>query len=467
MKSQEEIFFKKLKWYTKGIKHRAQYLLFSALVSLINLIFSNRLHSAPKEQITTLLHSGIFNNYEGFDIENLYNEWDKSEKDWNKGEYSKSVELKRNCLEYIYSHQRVGEQWQVPPFMSIGWSAAIGHIGSLGTFVLGQRLDVLPRAKRSLPVKDEQSSRMIRNFLDEDLSIVPARIGFSIFENPSQWHLSERLSMIRTHENFISLYELHESVFSHPDVRNEGIKLSIDLDYEETSKKLLERMGMPSHSWFVGLHVREKPNPLDARVAKIENFYPSLHEVTSRGGWIIRFGTDKMQPLVIEKNTIDLNYDILEHRMLHLYIIAKATFLLTTNSGPSVVAWALGTPVLQTNTLAIARNILTASPGSIYLPKKYISSDSRLYSLSEILGSLEGYAETNLKEKSDLGYQIIENSANEIHQATLDMFNFLEKGQHNQGLTLQVNDIRGEHHAVGYGQIAPSFLSENANWFLR
>lgn len=457
---------KNLKHYIKSIENRARNLLFSALVSLVNSIFNNRLHFAPKEQITTLKYSGIFNNYEGLNIERVYKEWGKSEKDWNKGEYFKSIELKRNCLEYIYSRQRVDELRQIPPFMSIGWSAAIGHIGSLGAFVLGQKLGVVPGAKRCLPVKDEQSSRMIRNFLEEDLTVVPARIGFSIFENPSQWHLSERLSMVRTHENFISLYELHESVFSHSDVANEGIKLSIDLDYEETSKKLLESMGMPSDSWFVGLHVREKPNPLDARVAKIENFYPSLNEVVSRGGWIIRFGTDKMQPLAIKKNIIDLSRDKLEHRKLHLYIIAKAAFLLTTNSGPSVVAWALGTPVLQTNTLAIARNMLTASAGSIYLPKKYVSNGGRLNSFSEILGSLEGFAESNLKEKFDHGYQIIENSANEIQQATFDMFKFLDTGQHNQSLTLQVNDIRKEHCAIGYGQIAPSFLSENANWFL-
>ena len=397
----------------------------------------------------------------------MYRQWEKSAKDWNEGRYHKSIELKRKCLEEIYSCQKIDELRQIPPFMSIGWSAAIGHIGSLGTFVLGQRLGLVPSAKRYLPVKDEQSSRMIGDFLKEDLNVIPARIGFSIFENPSQWHLSERLSMIRTHDKFISLYELHESVFSRAEVTNEEVKLSIDLDYEETSKKLLISMGMPSDSWFVGLHVREKPNPLDARVAKIENFYPSLNEVVSRGGWIIRFGTDKMKPLTIEKNVIDLCLDKLEHRKLHLYIIAKAAFLLTTNSGPSVVAWALGTPVLQTNTLAIARNLLTASPGSIYLPKKYVSNGGRLNSFSEILGSLEGFAESNLKEKFDQGYKVIENSANEIQQATLDMFKFLETGQHNQSLVAQINDIRSEHGAIGYGQIAPSFLSENGNWFLR
>lgn len=453
--------------YGKRIISRLQTLFFSLLISLINAIFNNRLHSAPKEQITTLLHSGIFDNYDGLDTERVYRQWEKSENEWIKGEYFKSIEIKRGCLEYIYSSQKLDELSQVPPFMSIGWSAAIGHIGSLGAFVLGQKLGLVPGAKRFLPVKDEQSSRMIRNFLSEDLTVVPARFGFSIFENPSQWHLSERLAMIRINENFISLYELHESVFSHSDVTNEGIKLSIEPEYEESAKKLLESMGMPSGSWFVGLHVREKPNPLDARVAKIGNFYPALNEVVKRGGWIIRFGTDKMQPLSNEKNTIDLSQAKLEHRKLHLYIIAKATFLLTTNSGPSVVAWALGTPVLQTNTLAIARNILTASPGSIYLPKKYVSRGGRLSSFSEILGSLEGFAESNLKEKFDQGYEIIENSANEIQEATLDMFKFLETGRHDQALSLKVNDMRKEHGAIGYGQISPSFLSKNENWFLR
>ena len=456
--------------YINRIIVKLKKLLFLALVALINSIFSNRLRPAPEKQISTLLHSGIFNGDAGLDIEYVYKEWEKSEKHWNKGEYFKSNDLKRNCLEYVYSSQTVDEQMQIlppPPFMSIGWSIAIGHIGSLGAFVLGQKLGVVPGAKRCMPVRDERSSRMIRTFLDEDVTVVPARLGWSIFENPSQWHLSERLQMIRTHENFVSLYELHESVFSHSDVTNPNIRLSINSDYADASRNLLESLGLPRDSWFVGFHVREKPNSLDPRNAKIENFYPSLNEVVNKGGWVIRFGTDKMHPLPIEKNTIDLNEDKSEHRKLHLYIIAMAAFLLTTNSGPAVVAWSLGTPVLQTNTLAIARNILTASPGSIYLPKKYVSNGSRLNSFSEILGSLEGFAESNLKEKFNQGYQIIENSAYEIQQATLDMFRFLETGQHDQTLGPQVNDIRREHRAIGYGQIAPSFLSENANWFLR
>ena len=124
----EGFILKNLKHYIKSIENRARNLLFSALVSLVNSIFNNRLHFAPKEQITTLKYSGIFNNYEGLNIERVYKEWGKSEKDWNKGEYFKSIELKRNCLEYIYSRQRVDELRQIPPFMSIGWSAAIGHI---------------------------------------------------------------------------------------------------------------------------------------------------------------------------------------------------------------------------------------------------------------------------------------------------------------------------------------------------
>ncbi len=463
----EGYILKNIKRYVNGTKNRARILLFSTLVSFINLIFSNRLRSVPKDQIKTLLQSGIFNNYGSLNIEYIYKQWDRSEEIWKKGEYFKSVEIKRNCLEEIYSKQSLDELTQVAPFMSIGWSVAIGHIGSLGTFVLGQKLGVVPTEKRCVPVKDVQSSRMIRNFLDDDLTVVPARIGFSIFDNPSQWHLSERLQMIRTNEKFASLYELHESVFSHPSITNEDVALSIDSDYEEYSQNLLQGIGLPKDSWFVGLHIREKINPDDARNAKIENFYPSINEIVSRGGWVIRFGTDKMHPLPLEKNIIDLNTDKPEHMKLHLYIIAKAAFLLTTNSGPSVVAWALGTPVLQTNTLSIARNILTASPGSIYLPKKYVSNGGRLNSFSEILGSLEGFSESNLKEKFKHGYKIVENSASEIHQATIDMFHFLETGKHDQNLIPQVNKIRSENFAVGYGQIAPSFLSENANWFLR
>ena len=62
---------------------------------------------------------------------------------------------------------------------------------------------------------------------------------------------------------------------------------------------------------------------------------------------------------------------------------------------------------------------------------------------------------------------MLDNSEEEILRATIDMFDYLKFGEHNIHLQKQVNEIRKSHGAVGYGTIAPSFLSQNEGWFLK
>jgi putative glycosyltransferase (TIGR04372 family) len=214
--------------------------------------------------------------------------------------------------------------------------------------------------------------------------------------------------------------------------------------------------------------VREKPNnPSGHRLAKLENYFESILEVTKRDGWVIRFGTGEMKPLSISRNVIDLNTDCHEFRILHLYLLARCRFLITTNSGPATVAWALGTPVLQTNTIAVGRNLLSASPGSLFLPKKYFTDKGCPYSFSQLLESREAYSETDLREKYKQGVIVEENSAGEILMATRDIFRFLEHDKYELSSNKLLNEIRREYGAVGYGLIAPSFLSTNEDWFLK
>jgi len=452
--------------YFGKILNRLQTKIIHLLVSVLNYKWGSPPRWAPKEQIATIKYSEILGNTSSIDIESMYKGWEYSERIWNEGRYFDSISIKKNILENLYASQEIGGERQIAPFMSVGWGAAIGHIGSLGAFVLGQKLNIVPPNLRHLPVRDENSAFWIKNLFQNDVGIVSSRFGFSILENPSQWHVSERLAMVRTDTNFISLYELHESVYKDSRVASKEIGLIIDRDYENFAKLELQNLGLPDGAWFVGLHIREKSNQLDPRVANVETFYESISEIVGRGGWVIRFGADSMRPLPFMENVIDLNTNSEKSRRLHLFILAKSKFLLTTNSGPSVVAWALGTPVLQTNTLSIGRNLLSSSNGSIYLPKKFVTNTGDYCSFAQILASQEAYSETDLREKHSQGFQLADNSEIEIFDATKDMFNFLDTGKHLDNLSEKVNDIRKAHNAVGYGLIAPSFLRENERWFL-
>jgi putative glycosyltransferase (TIGR04372 family) len=149
---------------------------------------------------------------------------------------------------------------------------------------------------------------------------------------------------------------------------------------------------------------------------------------------------------------------------LHLYVISHSKFLLTTNSGPSVIAWSLGTPVLQTNTTSIARNILRSSKESLFLPKHYRGENGRELTFGEIAQGRLGYAESTVSELARLGIQVLENSSIEIYEATKDILRLLDRSESSNNLMEQLNQIREETSAIGFGNVAPSFLQSKPSW---
>ena len=432
------------------------------IVTLANLVWGRKPKLAHMDEVKAFENSGLFASKLGLDLDWIYRQWADSEKIWNSGQYHKSVEIKRQLLEYVYEANRISSRRQVAPFMSPGWALAIGHLGSLGAFILGQRSGLIPSVKRWIPITTEENYSQLNKLIQDEIIPLQKKIDFLVVDHPSQWSVAEKLQIVNTNSGFLSLYEMHEQVYR---TKSKKLKLELNSDYLRISRQKLRKLGLPKDAWFVGFHIRENRHALDSRLVSIENFYTAIQEVTRTGGWVIRFGTGAMKNLPNMPNVIDLCSDTPETRNLHMFILGQCKFLLTSNSGPSVLAWSLGTPVLQTNTTSIGRNILTASEGSLYLPKKYRSISRRSFSFREILNSPEAYAETNLKEKFDNGYILEENNSEEILLATKEMLSTTKNREQFQNLEIKVNKIRDEAGAVGYGKIAPSFLVQNESWF--
>jgi putative glycosyltransferase (TIGR04372 family) len=433
---------------------------------ITNFAFGGKFNDLTNHQHVIVKNSGIVGKNALLDIQGIYSEWKFSQNLFDFGHYKKSCEIRKNCLESIYRSQNVDGMEPPPPFLSWGWSAAIGHMGCLGAYVAGQKLGIIPELKRFLPVTSAEQSMRINAIFQEKVTVLKSAHSFSILESPSQWHLSERLEMIRTSDSFIDLYELLERVYSAMKIANVQSGISLSGDYEVTARDILSKLGLPDNAWFVGFHIREKTNLLDSRLARLENFLPALEYVVSQGGWIVRFGADEMKPLRLFKNVLDLNLDTKENRYLHLYLLAKSKFLLTTNGGPSTLASAFGTPVLQTNTVAIGRNILTASKGSMCLPKLW-KYNGQLLSYAQIVNSPEGYSETDLRQKAKNGYLLQENSQDEILDATKEMFRYFENEKRDSVLTRKLYSIRQDLNVVGFGEIPISFLEKHESWFLK
>lgn len=431
------------------------------------LFFSNSVQSkkfqvATYQQVYDFANSGFFYKAAENDFGRIYKDWECADRLWRIGEYRKSVELRKNSLALLYSREKITDLLFAPSVMSVAWTSAFGHIGSLGVFSAAQKLGIVSSQKRVALVQNQNTLRNLKKIFSDVFILTPSEYGHTALENPSQWHISERLQMVKAEGEFICLYELHDRVFK--DSRYDSNLPQLSGDYIEWARTQLEKVGLPKDCWFVSLHVRDNFGSSDTRSVNASNFNNAVDEIISRGGWVIQFGANSTQSLLPRHGLINLNQVHKSHTDLHFYVISRSKFLLTTNSGPSVIAWSLGTPVLQTNTTSIARNMLRATKGSLFLPKHYRDSNNRELTYGEIAQGRLGYSESTIKELNTLGFQILENTPIEIYEATKDLLSFLDGKDISNDLMETFNTVRDQTAAVGFGNVAPSFLQLNSRW---
>ena len=430
--------------------------------TLINSLQSRSYQPASNFQLYNFINSGVFYKFSEIDFGRLYNEWEHADHLWRIGDYRKAVEIRRYCLENIYESEGLSNSDHVPPVMSVSWTSAFGHIGSLGVYSAAQHLGIVSDQKRTVLVQLEKSMNNIQRIFKNSFALTPSKYGSSALEHPSQWHISERLQMVKSTAGFICLYDLHDQVFSH--ASHSTVLPQVDEGYIKWASERLLKAGLPRDSWFVSLHLRDIYGKFDARSVNLNNFNDSVDEIIRLGGWVVQFGSNISQRLQPRKGLILLENESQDQLDLHLYLLSHCRFLLTTNSGPSVIAWSLGTPVLQTNTTSIARNIMRASKNSLFLPKHYIGANGRELTFRDVARGRLGYSEGTTEELKKSGIQILENTSMEILEATRDILGYLDRKDFTAEFMEGLNLVRLETSAVGFGDIAPSFIRGNFRW---
>jgi putative glycosyltransferase (TIGR04372 family) len=347
-----------------------------------------------KHSFKVLENSNVVNRTFNFDPIYFHNKWLEANKLDYWGAFHDSVELRVQILNEIsYLQSTVGgrDNFRSPSIMSVGWTHSIGHLGHLGTFTIARQLGLVENNERIVNTRQFQDLLNLEILFGDTYQYVNFQFGYTLLENPSNWHNLEFLLINRTNIGLKSMYELTDLTFGHALYNNKQNKLTLPQTYSINARRILENYGLPRNSWFVGLHIREKPNSIDPRNANLSNYILAIEDITSRGGWIIRFGTGIMTPLPKMKNVIDLNSPSIENMKTHYYILANAKFLLSTHSGPLELAKAFGTPVVATNMIGIGKAIMRAPKGSIYLPKQW-SKKGKPMGYKEIVSCSEGYS---------------------------------------------------------------------------
>lgn len=391
--------------------------------------------------------------------------WDLSDQYWQSGYYSRAVTLRREILDNVVSLQTQTHPYSGPQVLSAGWASNIGHLGWLAMYAGAIDAQLLPKGKRSLAIGPTVGNIDILDSLSQNFSPVELTDLSGPIEHPALWPLVERLAMVFDGTQFIDTYVLWERYFrvDHSAVRS---PFHISSEYTQRSRLVLKGLGLPADAKFVSLHIRTSKDPLDPRLAPEASFIPAINHLIDAGFHVIHFGGTKIHNLVDHQKFINVTGRLSHSESLELFLLKESEFVLTTQSGPSPVAWMLGTPVLQTNTNGIGRNLCSAGTNSLFLPKHHFRSGQRL-SFNQILDSPQAYWEPSSLKSIPANSRPKPNTSTEILAAVREMMTLLSSGKENSSdYQMKIDLAREQHGAVSFGRISDSFLETHGKWFL-
>lgn len=199
--------------------------------------------------------------------------------------------------------------------------------------------------------------------------------------------------------------------------------LSLKKSQIEEGEKILQKIGVPPGSWFVGLHVREGGFYADAagtgnehRNSNIQDYLGAIEAITSRGGWVIRLGDSSMTPLPKMERVVD--YALLDEKSaeMDLYLLSQARFVVGTTSGLTTCALSYGASMVLVNCISSDWQLWSSETDFIVKPL-YDENSKRVLTLKETYRQpLQTYIINNSLLKRE-GYTPQKNTADEITQA--------------------------------------------------
>jgi len=207
-------------------------------------------------------------------------------------------------------------------------------------------------------------------------------------------------------------------------------------------KKKLKEMGIGDKDWYVCIHARDNAFTLSLpggmnyiesgnyRNADIDTYDLAAMEILKRGGFVIRMGS------IVEKEFCLKHPRIIDYPFhfrddfSDVFISAHAKFFISTANGSVDLAQLFDVPVLLVNVVPIGFSPL--SKNSIYIPKRvFNSSDQQVNFYEQLLffQKLPLDAVTNpLMHLEEMGWRVEDNTREEIRDATVEMFNLIERG---------------------------------------
>jgi putative glycosyltransferase (TIGR04372 family) len=402
---------------------------------------------------------------------NIITELKKLELLYYSGGYHQAVSKRIEIYQNIYSNLEL-EQNYFPRKLAQIWTAAIGHEALIGSLQLCAKYSLVPDGKRVIEVASTRKKSIFFEFCGEfiDKNFVNSPI-IDVSHFPSQFHKYENLMLWRTKSNsFEDQYPLVEKSFKKFNLSQDNSPFIFSPEQDLQYYSRLHQIGLPKNSWFVVIHVKETPkNSNSRRSAKVQNYLKACNFLISQGGWVIQVGFEDSTKLDLGKNFIDLRGNNVDLANLHLFVMAKAFFYLGTITGFNVIAGLFKTPSLITNAVTLGRNTIAYSPQTRYIPKTVLDlKRKKRLRLNEILSTSEGFGDPTTKDLLKQSMVLIENSSEEIYEATVEFYNLLRDNNFNNNLDNEyvnkLNKIRSAYEFCSSGMFMNSYLDKNSDW---
>lgn len=198
-------------------------------------------------------------------------------------------------------------------------------------------------------------------------------------------------------------------------------------------------IGMKEDDWFVAIYARdgayygEDINSKNwFRNADINAYLLAIDEIVKRGGYVIRIGGDVStlldynHPKVFDYSSSEYQNDFLD-----IFLLANCKFLIGTPSGYTHVAIPFKIPQLLINCINCFAGFC-----ELWIPKKIKDTQTNeLISFIEFLDRYHSHnnigeiAENGINQKKFLNIEYIDNTPEEIKDATIEMFDLLDHKQ--------------------------------------
>ncbi len=244
--------------------------------------------------------------------------------------------------------------------------------------------------------------------------------------------------------------------------------------------EILSKFGLKKGDWFVCFFARE-PGYYDSvdyqnqgiiRNVDVRTYREALTEIIRRGGWCIRMGASKMDPLPQEflemPKVIDYPKSPHVSDFMDIFLASSCKFMITCASGISFLPGLFGVPIVATNLITF-NEAICPYPKDISILKRFYSKKMKRYlTFPEIFNSyVVDHCLFYFFESMNL--DLIPNTSEEICEATREMLDRLENSYNPE---MECRDLQEKFkesiHSCMYckeslGKIGDHFLKTHAH----